>query len=125
MNEQNRKGIFLKKILMTLTLILATTSVIQAQMKTVSEVIKDASGETIIAASVMVKGTSIGTVTNMDGEFTLQVPANAKTLVVSYVGMKTQEIAISGNKINVTLIENSKQLEEVVVTGYGTTKKRD
>jgi len=125
MNEQNRKGIFLKKILMTLTLILATTSVIQAQMKTVSGVIKDASGETIIAASVMVKGTNIGTVTNMDGEFTLQVPANAKTLVVSYVGMKTIEVPVSTNKMKITLEDDTKVLEDVVVIGYGTQKKRD
>ncbi|MBQ8939075.1 MAG: TonB-dependent receptor [Paludibacteraceae bacterium] len=96
-----------------------------AEARVISGVVKDATGETIISASVVVKGTSIGTVTDFDGNYSLDVPNDAKVLVFSYVGMKTQELNITGDVMNVVLSENSEVLEEVVVTGYGTTKKRD
>ena len=96
-----------------------------AEARVISGTVKDATGETIISASVVVKGTTIGTVTDFDGNYTLDVPDDAKVLVFSYIGMKTQELNITGNVMNVTLSENSEVLEEVVVTGYGTTKKRD
>ena len=95
------------------------------EARVISGVVKDATGETIISASVVVKGTSIGTVTDFDGNYSLDVPNDAKVLVFSYVGMKTQELNITGDVMNVVLSENSEVLEEVVVTGYGTTKKRD
>lgn len=95
------------------------------QARTVSGVVKDQSGETIIGASVLVKGTTVGTVTDFDGNYSLNVLDNAKTLVFSYVGFETKEVAISGSVINVTLKESAAALDEVVVTGYGTTKKRD
>jgi hypothetical protein len=95
------------------------------QARVVSGTVKDQTGETIISASVVVKGTTIGTVTDFDGNYTLDVPDDAKVLVFSYIGMKTQELNITGNVMNVVLSENSEVLEEVVVTGYGTTKKRD
>ena len=98
---------------------------IAAEARVISGVVKDATGETIISASVVVKGTSIGTVTDFDGNYSLDVPNDAKVLVFSYVGMKTQELNITGDVMNVVLSENSEVLEEVVVTGYGTTKKRD
>ena len=87
---------------------------------------KDATGDPIIGASIVEKGnTSNGTITNLDGDFSLKVPANA-TLIVSYIGMKTQEIAIKGkNKIDVTLSDDTKALDEVVVIGYGTAKRKD
>ena len=94
------------------------------QARVISGVVKDATGETIISASVVVKGTSIGTVTDFDGNYTIDVPDDAKELVFSYIGMTTQELPITGDVINVVLSENSEVLEEVVVTGYGTTKKR-
>ncbi len=96
-----------------------------AEARVISGTVKDATGETIISASVVVKGTTIGTVTDFDGNYTLDVPDDAKVLVFSYIGMKTQELNITGNVMNVVLKENSEVLEEVVVTGYGTTKKRD
>ena len=96
-----------------------------AQTRKVSGVVKDANGETIISASVVVKGTTIGTVTDFDGAYSLQVPADAKTLVFSYIGMTTVEKPITSDIINVTLKEDAQVIEEVVVTGYGTTKKRD
>ena len=98
---------------------------IAAEARVVSGTVKDQAGETIISASVMVKGTTIGTVTDFDGNYTIDVPDDAKVLVFSYIGMKTQELTITGNVMNVVLSENSEVLEEVVVTGYGTTKKRD
>ena len=98
---------------------------IAVQARVISGTVKDPTGETIISASVVVKGTTLGTVTDFDGNYTLDVPDDAKVLVFSYIGMQTQEVAISGDVINVVLSENSEVLEEVVVTGYGTTKKRD
>jgi TonB-linked SusC/RagA family outer membrane protein len=95
------------------------------QARVISGVVKDATGETIISASVVVKGTSIGTVTDFDGNYSIDVPDDAKELVFSYIGMQTQELPITGDVINVVLSENSEVLDEVVVTGYGTTKKRD
>ena len=96
-----------------------------AEARVISGTVTDQTGETVISASVMVKGTTIGTVTDFDGNYTLDVPDDAKVLVFSYIGMKTQELNITGNVMNVVLSENSEVLEEVVVTGYGTTKKRD
>ncbi len=93
--------------------------------KTITGTVTDQTGETIISASVIVKGTTVGTVTDFDGNYTLEVPDDATTLVFSYIGLQTKEVAITGSVINVTLTENSEVLEEVVVTGYGTTKKRD
>ncbi|MCQ2310450.1 MAG: TonB-dependent receptor [Paludibacteraceae bacterium] len=104
-------------------LLLLTPLMVQA--RTISGVVTDQTGESIISASVIVKGTTIGTVTDFDGNYTLDVPDDAKTLVFSYIGLVTQEVAISSNVINVTLKEDNEVLDEVVVTGYGTTKKRD
>jgi len=98
---------------------------IAAQARVISGTVKDPTGETIISASVVVKGTTLGTVTDFDGNYSLEVPDDAKVLIFSYIGMKTQELAITGDVMNVVLSENSEVLEEVVVTGYGTTKKRD
>lgn len=96
-----------------------------AEARTITGVVKDQTGETVISASVLVKGTTIGTVTDFDGNYTLDVPDDAKTLVFSFMGMETKEMPITGNVINVVLTENTEVLDEVVVTGYGTTKKRD
>lgn len=96
-----------------------------AEARVISGTVKDPTGETIISASVVVKGTTIGTVTDFDGNYTIDVPDDAKVLVFSYIGMKTQELDITGDVMNVVLSENSEVLDEVVVTGYGTTKKRD
>jgi len=78
--------------------------------------------EPIIGASVLVKGTTVGTVTDIDGAFSLSVPSSATTLVVSYIGMTTQEVAVAAN-IRVVLESDTQTLDEVVVTGYGNFKK--
>jgi len=96
-----------------------------AQSKTVTGVVKDASGETIIGASIQVKGTKVATITGMDGSYKINVPADGKILVVSYVGMEKKEVPVSGNVINVALKNSDKSLDEVVVVGYGTQRKRD
>lgn len=82
-----------------------------------------ADGEPVIGAAVLVKGTSIGTVTNIDGKFSFNVSPKA-TLVVSYVGYETLEIPILGKKdLHITLKEKNRELDEIVVVGYGTQKK--
>ncbi|MBR6167029.1 MAG: TonB-dependent receptor [Paludibacteraceae bacterium] len=108
---------------MMLSALLFVGTAVQARV--ISGTVTDQTGETIISASVVVKGTTIGTVTDFDGNYTLDVPDDAQLLVFSYVGMKTQELQITGNVMNVVLAEDAEVLEEVVVTGYGTTKKRD
>ena len=93
------------------------------QTKTVHGTVSDAEGP-VIGATIMEKGTSNGTVTDFDGNFTLNVQPGA-TLVISYVGMATQEVAVgNGTNFNVTLQADDKSLEEVVVVGYGTMKKK-
>ena len=94
-----------------------------AQTRVTGSVV-DKSGEPVIGASVQVKGTVQGTVTDIDGKFVLTVPAGSNTLVVSYVGMVTQEVAVSSN-VRVVLMEDLEILEEVVVVGYGTQAKKD
>ncbi len=90
----------------------------------VSGLITDASGEPIIGANVLLKGTSTGTITDVNGQFSLEAPLDGN-LVISYIGYEEKMIPISGkNSINVVLKENSKILDEVVVVGYGVQKKK-
>lgn len=84
----------------------------------------DESGEPIIGASIQIKGTGQGTVTDVDGNFTLHVPENANTLIVSYVGMQTQEVPVNQN-VNIILKSDTELLSEVVVVGYGTQRKKE
>ena len=92
--------------------------------KKLSGIVRDESGEPIIGASVLVKGTKVGTVTNAEGEFSLDVPASGM-LVISYMGFATREVPItSHSNLKITLNEDEAQnLNEVVVVGYGTQKK--
>ena len=98
---------------------------ISAQEITVKGTVYDSTGETIIGASVALKGNnSIGTISDIDGNFMLTVPNANSTLVISFVGMKPKEVkAVSGRVIKVTLEDDSQQLEEVVVVGFGQQKK--
>ena len=96
-----------------------------AQQITVQGVVKDQTGETVIGASVMEKGTSNGTITGLDGDFSVNVSPDA-VIVVSFVGYKTAEIPVKGQKqLQVVLTEDAELLDEVVVIGYGTMKKSD
>ncbi|NNV56186.1 SusC/RagA family TonB-linked outer membrane protein [Panacibacter sp. KCS-6] len=97
-----------------------------AQDRVVSGKVKDAKdGQPIAGASVLVKGTSIGTQTIADGSFQIKVPATAKALVISYVGFTQQEVAIAGDEVSVSLVSASTSLSDVVVVAYGTRKKTD
>lgn len=102
------------------------TQSVSQQQKTVSGKVTDSSGATLPGVSVVVKGTTTGTITDFKGSYTLaNVPANA-TLQFSFVGMKAQEIAVGvKSTINVTLVEDAIGLEEVVAVGYGTTTKQN
>ena len=93
------------------------------QDKKVTGVIKDQHGEPVIGANVSVKGTTIGTITGIDGDFALEVPANA-VIQVSYIGYVPQELRLGGkNHLDVVLKEDSQALDEIVVVGYGVQKK--
>ena len=99
---------------------------VSAQNVTVKGTVTDKTGETVIGASVVEKGNpGNGTITDIDGNYTLSVSKSA-TLVFSYVGMTTQEAAVKGQTvINIVLSEDAQALEEVVVIGYGSVKKKD
>ena len=94
------------------------------QKKEISGSVKDSKGLPLPGVSVVVKGTTTGIDTDADGKFRISVPADAKTLVFSFIGMKAQEIVIGNNTtINVTLAEDVVGIDEVVAVGYGTQKK--
>lgn len=116
----------MKRILFLIVWVL-TVSVAFAQTKTVTGVVLDGAhdNEPIIGAIVMVKGTTQGTVTDLDGQFVLSVAEKA-TLVVSSIGYRTEEVPVSGKStVRVVLHEDTEVLDEVVVVGYGTMRKVD
>lgn len=110
----------MKKIFMLLALCLVSLGIMAE--KQISGVVVDEKGEPIIGASVQVKGTTTGTISDYDGEFALSVPDDATTLTVSFVGMQTQEVEIKKN-MRVVMHEASEIIQEVVVTGYGNVSK--
>ncbi len=111
-------------LLLTMLLVICAFGV-SAQNLLLKGVVKDAKGEPIIGATVMVSGDKNGTATDYDGNFSLNVAPDA-VLTVSYVGYKTAEVAVNNRtSLTVVLEENSELLEEVVVIGYGTMKKKD
>lgn len=124
-SDKLMSGSCLIRQLMILALMVLCSTGALAQNK-VSGTVVDANGEAVIGASVVVKGTSTGTVTDLDGNFTIpNVPQNG-SLVVSYVGYATQTVPVGGkSSINITLQEDRQLLDDVVVVGYGVQKKRD
>ncbi|MDR2628331.1 MAG: SusC/RagA family TonB-linked outer membrane protein, partial [Dysgonamonadaceae bacterium] len=98
---------------------------IQAQNRKITGTVTSSDdGDPIIGASVVVKGTTNGTATDVNGVYSLNVPADAKALVISYIGMDTKEVEIGGQPvINIVLSTNEKTLDEVMVVAYGTAKK--
>ena len=99
---------------------------IQAQTEIRGHVIDGSQNEPLIGATVSVPGTTAGTVTDLDGNFKFTMPAGKIIIQISMIGYKTQVVNIKGkSEINVTLMEDSKMMDEVVVVGYGTMKKRD
>jgi TonB-linked SusC/RagA family outer membrane protein len=97
----------------------------QSQQREITGKVTDASGQPLPGATVVVKGTTIGTVTDADGNFSLRIPSDAQNLQISFVGMKTEEIPIAGQTVfNVILEEEAIGLDEVVAIGYGVQQKR-
>ncbi len=109
--------------MLILSLFVLCTTVVFAQQKPIKGTVVDATGEPLIGVNVSVKGTAIGIITDIDGKYTLEVPTNA-TLVFSYIGYRTQELSV-GNQttINITMQEDTQNIDEVVVVGYGVQKK--
>jgi len=112
------------KVLLSALLLVLGVQVSFAQF-TATGTVKDDAGEPLIGATIQVKGTTTGTVTDLDGGFSVEVPTNTATLVVSYTGYETQEVGItSANRtIDIVLATSAEQLAEVVVVGYGETSK--
>ncbi|MDO8952118.1 MAG: SusC/RagA family TonB-linked outer membrane protein, partial [Draconibacterium sp.] len=114
----------MRKLLFLLMVFVATISSTMAQKTVTGNV--TAEGSPLPGVTVVVKGTTVGTVTNPDGNYSLSVPANAKTLLFSFIGMKPQEMEIgTQTSFNVVLMPDVIGLEEVVAIGYGTMKKSD
>lgn len=108
-----------------LSILLIPVSAYAQNQRTVTGTVMDESGEPLIGASVKVVGEPIGAATDLDGRYTLKVPAAAKQLTFSYVGYENLTVHITSNVIDVTLKPNNEVLDEVVVIGYGTQKKND
>ncbi len=114
----------MKKLTLFLIAIMTCLGVSAQNVSVSGTVVSAADGEPLIGASVMVKGSSTGTATDIDGNFNLQAP-DGKTLVISYVGYTAQELKVNGamSGIEIRLVEDSQVLDDVVVVGYGTQKK--
>lgn len=121
---QNKPSLLIKRFALCLLAAAGSLSM-QAQDIKVHGVVKDATGEAVIGATVKQQGTGVGTVTDFDGNFTLTVPASA-TLDVSYIGFTTQSVAVNGQtELAILMKDDTQTLNEVVVIGYGTMRKSD
>jgi TonB-linked SusC/RagA family outer membrane protein len=114
----------MRKLFFTLSAIFFLLVSSIAQNRTITGKVTDDKGLGIPRASVLVKGTQIGTTTDTDGNFSLSVPANARTLVISSVDMISQELPVSGSTVDAVLKGKSGSLEEVVVVGFGVSRKK-
>ena len=114
-----------RKLLFLSVLLLFGVCLVSAQQNlSVSGVVSDANdGNPLVGVSVIVKGTTLGTVTDLDGRYTIKVSQGA-TLVFSYIGMEKQEISVKSSVLNVKLQSDAQMLGEVVAVGYGTMKKK-
>lgn len=125
-NKTNEKASWSNLLLrlLPLVILLLVGQSAWAQSKQVTGIVKDATGETIIGASIFEKGTSNGTITDYDGSFKLNVSSDNATLQITYVGFRAQEISVKGKTfLNITMEEDAELLGEVVVVGYGAQKK--
>jgi hypothetical protein len=113
-----------RKLMLLLTCLFIGIGLVTAQVTKVTGVVtSDEDGLPVVGASILVKGTTVGTVTDMDGKFALNnVPSSAKTLVVSFIGMQTQEVGIKPT-LKIVLKNDSEVLDEVMVVAFGTAKK--
>lgn len=117
-----RVGLF--KSLLLLMVVMFATSVSAQNTKQIGGIVSDSQGNPIIGATVVVKGTTNGTATDVSGRFSLTIPASSTTLLVSFIGMESQEVDITNKSaVSVTLEDKSTELTETVVVGYGQQKK--
>lgn len=114
----------MKRVFFLMLCLVTSMNIVLAQNRKITgTVISAEDNEPVIGAAVVVRGTQIGMVTDMDGVFTLEVPSSAKTLVISYLGMKTQEVAIKDG-LKIILESDSQSLDEVVVTAMGISREK-
>ena len=114
----------MKSILLLFFVLFSTSYYVSAQSRALTGKVSDSKGVTLPGVSIKVKGTTVGTTTNVDGRYTIDVPNNNSVLVVTYIGYLTQELAVNGRtSLDISLAEDVQGLEEVVVVGYGTQKK--
>ncbi len=119
-----RREYHLRYLLMLLVVAIGT-QLARAQQTTVTGTVSDAAGEPLIGVSVTVPGTKTGTLTDIDGKYSLEVASKAK-LRFSYIGFETVELSVEGRSlINVEMKESAESLSEVVVIGYGTMDKKE
>ncbi len=109
-----------------LTLLLMIGSTVMGQSRSIKGTVTDMEGESIPGVTILIKGTTSGTITDLDGNYNLDVSSSSDVLVFSFIGMKTQEVSV-GNKnvINIQLEGDNIGLDELVVVGYGTARKKD
>ncbi len=117
------KKLIIKKLLFSAFLIFVGFSTFG--QKTVTGTVTGIDGEAIPGVSVLVKGTTTGTMTDASGKYTLTVPYDATALVFSYIGMKTEEKPVTGNIIDCVMLFEESELSEVIIIGYGEVKKED
>ena len=114
----------MKRILLLFLVLFSTSYYVSAQNRTLTGKVSDSKGTALPGVSIKVKGTTVGATTNLDGQYTINVPGNNSILVVTYVGYITQELPVNGrSSLDISLAEDIQGLEEVVVVGYGTQKK--
>lgn len=112
----------MKKLILMFACFLLSMALAIAQNTNVSGIVVDENDDPVIGASVIAKGTTVGTLTDVEGKFSLSVPASSKTLLVRYIGMKDQEVAVGAN-LRIVLQPATTDLDEVLVVAYGTARK--
>lgn len=95
----------------------------QSEKKTVKGNVMDEYGQPLVGVAVQVKGTSLGVVTDLDGNFSFSIPVDSRALLFSYLGMKTQEVSANKSNYKIVMVEDATQMEEVVVIGYGSQSR--
>ena len=124
-NKLNKKYVSMKRLTYLLLCLFASIAFATAQTAKVTGTVISAEDDgPIIGASIVVAGTTIGTVTDHNGAFTLDVPSNAQKLIISYIGMKSVEVTVKPI-IRVSMESDSQNLDEIIVVGYGTQRKKD
>ena len=116
----------MKTLLHTLIFVLCSASLALAQQRAITGTVTDNKGESLVGATILVKGTTTATSANADGSFQISLPEGATTLVVSFVGSKSQEVVVGDQTtLRITLAAAEQSLDDVVVIGYGTARKSD